>query len=245
LLNFVGPCDALNANRGLVPALDAVATNDFGSELLRLCADVAADQRIIWTSPTYQFGTHEVEWLSSTAGLAALFGIDRRVTAALPKTRKEIAVSRWASRFGTVYVAGIAVVSIYAAGRILDRARVRELGFLGIRTLCNTELLGNPLKIVTQRPRPTEKGSSGQWGKGGHSFPSGHSMKCWALASLVAQEFPSRRMVGVLVYGVAGIVSLARLFGFRHFASDAFGGAVAGWYIGALVHRRHRALADR
>jgi membrane-associated phospholipid phosphatase len=133
---------------------------------------------------------------------------------------------------------------IYAAGRMLERARVRELGLLGIRTLCNTELLGNPLKIATQRPRPTEKGGSGQWEKGGHSFPSGHSMKCWALASLLSQEFPRRRMVGVLAYGVAGIVSLARLFGFRHFASDAFGGAVAGWYIGAMVHRRHRALPD-
>jgi membrane-associated phospholipid phosphatase len=220
--------------------LDTEATHHSGSELLRLCADVVADQRIIWTSPIYSFRTHEAEWLPFTAVVAALFAVDRRLTAALPKTRKEIAVSRWASRFGTVYVTGIAVVSLYAAGRILDRARVRELGLLGIRALCNTELLGNPLKMITQRPRPTEKGGSGQWGKGGHSFPSDHSMKSWALASLVAQEFPRRRMVGVLAYGVAGIVSLARLFGFRHFASDAFGGAVAGWYIGALVHRRHR-----
>jgi membrane-associated phospholipid phosphatase len=222
--------------------LDLVATNHSGSELLRFCGGVAADQKIIWTRPIYSFRTHEAELLSFTAGLAALFAVDRQVTAALPKTRKEIAVSRWASRLGTVYVAGIAVVSIYAAGRMLERARVRELGLLGIRTLCNTELLGNPLKIATQRPRPSEKGGSGRWGKGGHSFPSGHSMKCWALASLLSQEFPRRRMVGVLAYGVAGIVSLARLFGFRHFASDAFGGAVAGWYIGAMVHQRHRAL---
>lgn len=225
--------------------MHAVARNNSGQELLRLCAGVAEDQETIWTSPIYSFRNHEAEWLWFTAGLAGLSAVDRRISAALPKTRKEIAVSRWASRLGTVYVAGIGVLSVYAAGRIFDRPRVREIGLLGIRTLCDTELLCNPLKIATQRPRPTEKRGSGEWGKGGHSFPSGHSMKCWALASLLAREFPHRRMVGVLAYGVAGAVSLARLFGFRHFASDAFAGAVGGWYIGTLVHRRHRLEEER
>ena len=31
---------------------------------------------------------------------------------------------------------------------------------------------------------------------------------------------------------------------FRHFASDAFAGAVMGWYIGALIQRRHRCFAS-
>ena len=44
--------------------------------------------------------------------------------------------------------------------------------------------------------------------------------------------------------GIAGTVSLSRIFGFRHFASDAFVGAVMGWYIGALIQRRHRCFAS-
>ena len=43
--------------------------------------------------------------------------------------------------------------------------------------------------------------------------------------------------------GIAGTVSLSRIVGFRHFASDAFVGAVMGWYIGAFVQTRRRSGA--
>src|SRR5438874_7529355 len=129
--------------------LHSNTTNRRQSELFRLCSDILADQTAIWTSPFYAFRIHTGEWLWFTAGIAVLWVGDKRLTAALPKKSKEIAVSRWASRMGSIYTAGIVLLSVYVAGRMLDEARARELGLLGIRTLCNTELLGNPLKIVT------------------------------------------------------------------------------------------------
>jgi len=111
------------------------------------------------------------------------------------------------------------------------------------RILCDTELVCNPLKMITERPRPTEKFGSGRFWKGGYGFPSGHSMKAWALVSALIHKFPQRRILRALAYGIAGTVSLSRIFGFRHFASDAFVGAVMGWYIGAFVQTRRRSGA--
>src|SRR5439155_24811979 len=107
---------------------------------------------------------------------------------------------------------------------------------LALRTIADTALVAKVVKLATQRPRPSEGNGRGRFGRGGDGFPSGHSMNSWALAALLSREFPSRR-IGAISYGIALTVSLARLFGIRDFASDAFAGAIAGWYIGKYVQR--------
>jgi undecaprenyl-diphosphatase len=69
-------------------------------------------------------------------------------------------------------------------------------------------------------------------GSGWDSFPSGHSMATFAVATVLAIRFPRARWLLVLL---ALAVSLSRLFRASHFLTDIVAGAVLGLLVGAVV----------
>jgi membrane-associated phospholipid phosphatase len=95
------------------------------------------------------------------------------------------------------------------------------------------------LKGVSQRPRPRFDDASGEFFDRGNSFPSGHAVAAWSLASVVAEEYHSRRLVRFGAYGLATAVSLARFTGRNHFLSDALVGSAIGYGVGHYVYRTH------
>jgi len=60
----------------------------------------------------------------------------------------------------------------------------------------------------------------------------------WSIASVVAHEYPGP-LTKLLAYGLASTVTLSRVTGKQHFASDAFVGSVLGWYLGRQTYRAH------
>jgi undecaprenyl-diphosphatase len=69
-------------------------------------------------------------------------------------------------------------------------------------------------------------------GKGWDSFPSGHAMAAFAVATVLAVRFPRARWI-LIVTALA--VSASRLFRASHFLTDIIAGAVLGVLIGAVV----------
>jgi membrane-associated phospholipid phosphatase len=69
-------------------------------------------------------------------------------------------------------------------------------------------------------------------GKGWDSFPSGHSMAAFAVATVLAVRFPRFRWP---LMATALAVSVSRLFRSSHFLTDIIAGAVFGALIGAIV----------
>jgi membrane-associated phospholipid phosphatase len=59
-------------------------------------------------------------------------------------------------------------------------------------------------------------------------------MFTWAMASVVAHEYP-RAWVQLLAYGAATSVSVSRIMGRNHFASDVFVGTALGYFIGSKI----------
>jgi membrane-associated phospholipid phosphatase len=113
---------------------------------------------------------------------------------------------------------------------------------LGLRALANSFIVVESLKTVTQRPRPTRDGgrlrndnAEGDFFEGGRSFPSGHAIASWSLATVVTCQYGHRRWVPVLAYGLAGLVSTSRLLERKHFPSDTFVGGALGFMIGRHV----------
>ena len=92
------------------------------------------------------------------------------------------------------------------------------------------------LKMFTQRTRPY-MGGNGSFFNGGDSFPSGHSMEAWALATVIAREYPQKRFVKIGMYSFATAVSLSRITSQRHYASDVLVGSSIGYMIGRFVMR--------
>jgi membrane-associated phospholipid phosphatase len=149
-------------------------------------------------------------------------------------------VGKHVSQLGALYtVAGISG-GTYLIGRIAGKERMRETGWLGLEALAHTQIVVQGIKLATQRERPPEgKERRGFW-KGGSSFPSGHAGNAWALATVAAREYREKKIVPIVVYSVATIVSAARLIATQHYTSDVLVGAVVGHLIGRYIHDSHR-----
>lgn len=98
-------------------------------------------------------------------------------------------------------------------------------------------LLANGLKHLIARPRPKFT-HSGDWqmtlslASGLDSFPSGHSTASFAVATVLAKQFP---FFGPLCIAIALFVALSRILRGAHFLTDVVGGAVLGILSGFIA----------
>lgn len=76
------------------------------------------------------------------------------------------------------------------------------------------------------------------------SMPSGETTHAFAMASIVAERYPSWP-VRILSYGLAATVAAGRIARDDHWTSDVFVGAVVGTFVGRSVAHLHRERARR
>jgi hypothetical protein len=90
------------------------------------------------------------------------------------------------------------------------------------------------LKLAAGRERPylLHDGDGGFF-QGGASFPSGHALASFTIASFLAHRYPRHRWVAWIGYGLAGTVAVLRVLAKEHFPSDVFAGGVLGTLGGA------------
>jgi membrane-associated phospholipid phosphatase len=203
------------------------------------------DQKAIASSPLHINRDNAKWWILFGAGTAALLATDREVSDHLPQSNTQLRVSRWASRAGADYTIYPLTALFYFYGKADNNPRARDTARIGIEALADAEITVNVLKAITQRPRPETKNSSLGFWEGGDAFPSGHSIQAWALARVIAREFPEHRVFPILAYGLASTVSVARVAGRRHSPSDAFVGSAMGFFIGDYVYRHHHAPSTK
>jgi membrane-associated phospholipid phosphatase len=61
----------------------------------------------------------------------------------------------------------------------------------------------------------------------------------WSFASLISHEYAPGRVVPIIAYSTAAIVSASRFSARKHFASDILAGGSIGWFIGRYVFQQH------
>ena len=205
--------------------------------------NILRDQRAIWTSP---FSAHksDAKWLAPLGLSAAiLFATDRRTSGKLVENgdnQTRLRVSKDISRLGAFYTTGGVAAAFYFVGRATHNARARETGLLSAEALIDSAIVVNALKTASQRQRPPVDHSSGEFFDGGSSFPSGHAINAWSLATVIASEYGHHRpLVRFGLYGLATAVSLSRFTGRNHFLSDVLVGSAIGYGIGRYVYRQH------
>ena len=69
----------------------------------------------------------------------------------------------------------------------------------------------------------------------GHSFPSGHTSHAFFMATLMAQHFSTRLWVVILLYVVAFLVGITRMYVGAHYPRDVLAGAILGSAWGLIV----------
>ena len=206
--------------------------------LRKLFLNIALDQKDIFTSPFHVNRHNALEWLVPMAVTGTLIASDTHIANAFENSRGQV---RWGGRIsniGASYTLIPIVAGSYVYGAWRDNPKGREIGVLGTESLLDGLIVAGVLKEVFRRNRPDEKNPGDFW-SGGTSFPSGHAIQIWAIASLLDHEYKHKRIVGITAYSLAGLVSTARIAARKHFASDVVAGGTMGWFIGRYVYDTH------
>jgi membrane-associated phospholipid phosphatase len=201
--------------------------------------NILHDQGAIWTAP-FHLHNRDARWLAPLSlGAGALLVTDQEAAEAIHDNRTRLNVSRDVSYLGAPYGAGSIAAVFYLYGRAHHDARARETGLLAGEALIDSSIIVGALKLATERRRPRSRPDAGEFFTGGNSFPSGHAISAWSVATVVAHEYHDRPLVQVAAYGLASAVSVARYTGRNHFPSDILVGSALGYGIGRYVYRTH------
>jgi membrane-associated phospholipid phosphatase len=210
---------------------------------------VAHDQMGVWSSPVHT-AKQDIKWWVIFGGVTAGFiASDHWTAQQLPNSKTQVSISNWSSRVGSAYTLIPLSAGFYFLGSTHHDERLRETGLIAFETLIDANIVGETLKLAAGRPRPLEKDGRGRFetasNRWNSSFPSGHAINSWALASVVAHEYP-KPLVKIVAYGLASTVVISRLGARRHFPGDVVAGAGIGWFMGDYLYgKRHNRALDR
>ena len=186
---------------------------------------IAADQKRLYLAP---FEPHNLKWDAIVLiGTGAFLAADRHI-------ENNVSHSNFSAYQNTsnIALAGLAgsLAGIYLYGFKTEHRHARETGEIELETLVNTFLIYAPMQLIAGRQRPDEGNGHGDFLKHhslNTSFPGGHAMFTWAMASVLADEYP-KPWARVLSYGAAFTVTFSRFMARDHWSSDMFLGMGLG-----------------
>ena len=196
------------------------------------------DQVQLWTFPAHLTWADAdlVVPIGATTGI--LLATDTDVSRSLSNSPSRLKNSTTFSNVGVGTLIGVGG-GLYAWGKFTHDDHKKETGFLAGEAAINAYLVTTALKYSFGRTRPLQAPLyQGDFFHGGVSMPSEHASASWAIASVIAHEYPGT-LTGILVYGLAGAVSMSRVTAKQHFPSDVFIGSLIGWYAGKQAYRAH------
>lgn len=213
------------------------------------------DEAAIWTSPLRMDGQEAITWGGIAVTTVALMSVDRPVARDTRRFRDEYAwvqaVSPVATQFGQFYVPyGIAAAFCLEGIAFRDDTSV-DTGVLAVEAMLHSGIVVQVIKNISGRSRPFVTSDRSKWygpndlfirySRRGFSpfdsFPSGHTITAFTLATVIAgREEP---WVGVLAYSCAGFCGISRMTQHDHWLSDVFVGGTLGVAIGKLELSRH------
>jgi membrane-associated phospholipid phosphatase len=212
---------------------------------------VVADQKKIWTSPFHTAKT-DIKWWAIAGGVTVgLVVADRHIHRSMSPNTTLARIGNDASYLGAAYTLIPISAGFYLAGTAKGNDRFRETGLLAFETLVDVAIVQVAIKSIADRERPLEGTGKGRFFKSADprytsSFPSGHSMQTFALASVFAHQYPHKRWLQAAIYGYGAAVAGARVAANRHFPSDVVAGGAIGWFIGDYVYgRRHNPVLNQ
>ena len=238
--NLPQSADAQTGRADAPAATDAPDTpqpSETQNKVFTLPKAILHDQIGMWTSPT-KARLSDATWLVPLGGFtAALLASDSDFSRHLSNAPNTLTRYRHLSEYGAYSMAGGAA-GIYLMGLTTHNEHQRETGFLSGEAAIDSLIAVEALKVATGRQRPYQDNGPGQFWKSGTSFPSEHAAGAFAIAGIVADEYPSPLMK-FLAYGMASVVSVSRITAKQHFPSNVVVGAAIGYLTSQYVYRQH------
>jgi len=208
------------------------------------------DQKAIWTSPFHTSRRNAKWWIIGGVATGSLIAADRYIQRDAPNNSTLVRVGTDASYLGEAYTLLPIAAGMYFLGTAKGSDHFRETGLLSFEAVANAGLVQVVLKSILARERPTEGNGNGAFfqsnSRTNSSFPSGHTISTFAIASVVAHEYHHHWWIKALIYGYGAGVAGARLAANKHFPGDVVAGGFMGWFIGDYVYgKRHNTELDK
>jgi membrane-associated phospholipid phosphatase len=211
--------------------------------LRKLPMNFLHDEKDMWLFPLdLAKGHHWLPALFITGGIAVFLATDAQT---MPHFRQTTDFHDFNRVLGTTATgAAIAVVPAIFYGVSLLRHDSYDQGsalFAG-EAVADDAVLMVVMKAIARRQRPTERPIAGPYndtffhsnasffGKG-TSFPSGHALMAFSVATVFARRYREHRWVPYLAYAAASAIAFSRVTTGAHFPADVFVGSALGFVI--------------
>jgi membrane-associated phospholipid phosphatase len=203
--------------------------------------NVIADQMQIWSFPGRLIKGQN--WMPTAAVLgttAGLFSLDPSEAGYFRRTTTFHGFNHILNGNATAIGMGAASASLYAVGLIRKDSKMQHTALLAGEAMADAAIVQTVLKDATMRLRPVQYPASGWFAtsssptsyiRGNGSFPSGHSIEAFSVATIIARRYRTHRWVPYAAYGLAALVGFSRLSLNVHFLSDVFMGGALGYSI--------------
>jgi hypothetical protein len=134
-------------------------------------------------------------------------------------------------------------LTLYAAGLLKKDKYAQSTFLLAGEAVIDTAILTTVMKDIDRRLRPRDvpqntnqsntwfKYRSGNYLTGLGSFPSGHTIAAFSIATTYAKRYPNPRWRVWVAYGLASVVGFSRVSQQSHFPSEVFAAASLGYAI--------------
>ncbi|MGA3100067.1 MAG: phosphatase PAP2 family protein [Bryobacteraceae bacterium] len=212
-----------------------------------LVPNLIHDQERIWSSPARL--PHGKRWIPAAAILAttaALLALDPAEATYFRRTPAFHGFNNIFTGNATAIGTLAAPVSLYAIGLVRRDAKMQRTALLAGEAVGDAEVLTTVLKDTTRRIRPAGVPSGGSYSdtwfesggsfiRGSGSFPSGHTIAAFSVATVIARRYGNHRWVPYAAYGMATLVGFSRLSLLSHFSSDVFMGGALGYSISRFI----------
>jgi membrane-associated phospholipid phosphatase len=210
---------------------------------LKLPRNLASDQGQIWRFPVaLAHGKHWIPTLAVLGATAALVVLDPHEGSYFRGTTAFNGFNRVFSSNNTSLGIILPPASLYIAGLISKDSKMKSTALLAGEALAGSEILTTVLKDADHRLRPAGVPANGNFSdtwfednshvlRSNGSFPSGHSIAAFSVATVIARRYGNHRWVPYVAYGGAALIGFSRMSLSAHFASDVFMGGALGYSI--------------
>jgi membrane-associated phospholipid phosphatase len=203
--------------------------------------NVIADQKQIWSFPARLIQGQNLAPTGAVLGTTAgLFFVDPIESGYFRRTTTFHEFNHIFNGNAMAIGMGTVSASLYAIGRFRKDSKMQHTALLAGEAMADAAIVQTVLKDATMRVRPVRYPASGWFAtsssptayiRGNGSFPSGHSIEAFSVATIIARRYRNHRWVPYAAYGLASLVGFSRLTLNVHFLSDVFMGGALGYSI--------------
>jgi membrane-associated phospholipid phosphatase len=219
----------------------------------RLPANVLHDQKDLWLFPVQLARGHD--WLPTGSVVGVTAGLLVADAHDAPYFRRTSTFSGFNTAFsGTATAVGIALIpsAMYGLGLLRKDSYAQRTALFSGEAVVDSGVLAIVMKDISRRLRPSDIAPYGNFSDtffrsppsvigAGSSFPSGHTILAFSVATVIARRYGRRHSwVRWVAYGSAGVVGFSRITLESHFPSDVFLGAALGYSIARFDVLRNR-----